>query len=107
MPCYQRRTTTVELKNANVTVLTEALKADGWNVTEAGTHHVTAYKDEWTVKYRANTLALTHNTSTVTDAVVNGIKRAYTKQAFRVSAARQGFRVRTERGKLVAVRRRF
>lgn len=105
MPCWQRRTTTVEMMNANINVLADALEAEGWYVrVEDG--RLVATKGQDRVTWEKGRLEILRQYGDDQE-VASQVKQAYTKQAFKKAAKKAGFQVKQRGQQLVAQRRRY
>ena len=110
MPCWERRTQTLEMTKADPTVVRDALHALGFATIHDGkTGRVFAERDAGEViEFYGGKLTITANTQAAIDQLTGQIRRGYTAAAFRTVAAKAGFQVQERpNGQLVAVRRRY
>lgn len=110
MPCYQRRTTTVDLEVANLDLLTAALENAGYSVR----------RDDRTIQAHQGAIHLSFREDVrkgvrlhiVTDylsdgvAITNDIKRAYATEAVRHASKRFGWKLTEQPGGKMQARRK-
>jgi hypothetical protein len=106
MPCYQQRTTTLEIDAANLDVLAKALEALGLNAkVEETTRTIRVTTATGQSGYFANGRLVINGTTRLDE---NAVRREYSKQSILSVAKRQGWQIRFQpNGDIEATRRRF
>lgn len=108
MPCYQQRTTTLEVAAADLGVMAKALEALGLQThLDAASRTIRVSTRTGQSGYFADgRLVLTGTTTAALDE--NALRREYSKQTIIQTAKRQGWQLRFKAdGDIEAVRRRF
>lgn len=94
MPCDQVRTTVIEVEKLDKSVLTKALQALGYDVSEAGEALLFSTKSSRFVhRYEAGRFTLS-NIGQNEAAWINNIKQAYSVEAVKTAAARFGWNLK-------------
>jgi hypothetical protein len=110
MPCWQRRTQTVDFERADVDLFVAGLQAEGWEARKV-VSGVVARKtfgvEDVEVRWRDGRLEASARSTVTTERAIADATAAYTRAAFRQAAGRAGFQVREDRGRLIAARRRY
>jgi uridine kinase len=106
MPCYQQRTTTLEVAAADLDIMAKALEALSMTThLDAATRTIRVSTREGQSGYFANGRLVI---SGVVGLDENALRREYSKQSIVVTARKQGWQLRFKAdGDIEAVRRRF
>lgn len=106
MPCYQQRTTTLEVAAANLDVMARALEALGLQTkVDEAQRTIRLTSSTGVSGYWANGRLVLNGTTNLDE---DAVRREYSKQSVLTVARRQGWQVRfAANGDIEATRRRF
>ena len=110
MPCYTTRTVSLEIKNANLEYLAQAISdVVGVKATVHDNNLVTCYSRKANVSFQHGRLQVrSYQGTQLGGEIVQGVRKRLTEINFMKSATRLGFNVkRNQQGQLVAERRSY
>jgi hypothetical protein len=110
MPCWERRTQTLDLAKANIDLVKEAAESIGlsvWEMTETRVR-ATSERKQISISYERGKLSISAPTQQGIEETVGEFKRAYSRAAVTRAAKKVGFQIqqKSER-KLVLSRASF
>ena len=110
MPCWERRTQTLDMGKADPGIIADALTKLRFAVTQDGARKlIHGWRNGVEVTFAASgKLDIRAVTQAEIDTVTGEIRRGYTAMAFRRAATKAGFQVQERpNGQFVATRRRY
>ena len=94
MPCDSITTQSINLSNADHSVLLDALNADNWNIRRQSSDEIVAYKRGQTLTWNKGTGIEVKSMSNADKAILD-VTKAYSKQAVSWASQRAGWKVKS------------